>query len=149
MSEENLSKELILLFMNLQSFCENTNNQELNKNLFSVKFKILTLINEFGKVSPSTLVSSLNIAKSNIALFCKQLLKDKFIDSLQDEFDHRIIYYCLTEKGKKYVSSFESLLNKHISLNLEEKQQEELINATKTINNNLEKLGVKQNVKTI
>ena len=90
----------------------------------------MLLIQEFGKVSPSTLVDELKIAKSNIALFCKQLLIEQFIVSKQDEFDHRIIYYCLTKKGEKYVCSFLNLLNNHICQTFEE-------NKLKTIDKNI------------
>ncbi len=143
--EENLTlaEELLLLTMNLQNFCENTNDKNFNKNVFSIKFKILLLIKEYGNISPSTLVSSLNIAKSNIAIFCKMLLQEKLIESKHDEFDRRIIYYCLTSKGKEYVSNFVSLLDRHISNKMEEKQQKTMQKNLKAINNNLVKLGAK------
>ena len=144
MDEEfKLAREFILLSMNLQNFCENTNDKNLNKNLFSIKFKILMFIQEYGKVSPSILVNNLNIAKSNIAIFCKQLLNEKYIYCEKDEFDHRIIYYCLTSKGENYITNFESLLEGHINLNFEDKQKIELIKATKEINNYLSKTGAK------
>lgn len=114
------AKNLLKLAIDLQNFCESSDNKDLNKNIFSIKFKILLLIQEYGKVSPSTLVEQLKIAKSNIALFCKQLLIEQYIVSKQDEFDHRIIYYCLTKKGDKYVCSFLNLLNKHICQTFEE-----------------------------
>lgn len=143
--EENgdLAKELLLLVMNLQKLCENTESKEFNKNVFSVKFKILLFVKEYGNISPSTLVSNLNIAKSNIAIFCKNLLSEGLIKSKHDEFDHRIIYYCLTPKGEKYVSSFVDLLDKHICLKLDEKQQKSMQKNIKAINGNLVKLGVK------
>lgn len=143
--EENLSlgKDLLLLAMNLQKFCENTESKEFNRNAFSIKFKILLYIKEYGNISPSTLVDNLNIAKSNIALFCKNLLKEELIKSQHDEFDRRIIYYCLTPKGEKYVLSFVELLDKHLSLKLEEKQQKSMQKNIKAIRNNLVKLGVK------
>lgn len=138
-----LAEELLNLVVNLQNFCEKTSNKEFNKNVFSIKFKLLLLIKNYGNISPSILVSNLNIAKSNIALFCKTLIKEGLIISKHDEFDRRIIYYCLTPKGEKYVSSFVSLLDEHISLKTEEKQQKAMQKNIKALNNNITKLGAK------
>ena len=135
MADDLLSaKSLLRLAIDLQNFCESTDSKDLNKNILSIKFKILFLIQEYGKVSPSTLVEELKIAKSNIALFCKQLLIKQYIVSKPDEFDHRIIYYCLTKKGDKYVCSFLNLLNKHICQTFEE-------NKLKTIDKNIKSIN--------
>ena len=128
------AKNLLKLAIDLQNFCESSDNKELNKNILSIKFKILLLIQEYGKVSPSTLVEQLKIAKSNIALFCKQLLIEQYIVSKQDEFDHRIIYYCLTKKGDKYVCSFLNLLNNHICQTFEENKLKAIDKNIKNIN---------------
>ena len=134
MSEDFTSaKNILKLAIDLQNLCEGTDNKEINKNILSIKFKILLLIQEFGRVSPSTLVEELKIAKSNIALFCKQLLIEQFIVSKQDEFDHRIIYYCLTKKGEKYVCSFLNLLNNHICQTFEENKLKTLDKNVKVI----------------
>ena len=96
--------------LNFENFCEKTKDASLNKEIFSVKFKILFFIYFNKQLSPSDLVEMLNMAKSNIALFCKQLLQEQLIISRSDELDHRVIYYCLTKKGQKYVDKlFESL----------------------------------------
>jgi len=108
------------LLINMQSICESAGDKVFNKKILSVKFKILFSIYCCKKVSPSMLVRQLNIAKSNIALFCKNLLEDKFLISTQDKFDKRIIYYELTKKGEREVEScintlsakFESLVSK-------------------------------------
>ncbi len=138
-----VAEDILLLAMSLQNFCEKTDNKEFNKLAFSIKFKILLLIKKYGSISPSTLVENLNIAKSNIAMFCKNLNKENFISQKHDEFDRRIIYYCLTQKGEEYVKSLVSLLDKHICLNFEEKQQKSLQKSIKTLNNNLLKIGAK------
>ena len=89
--------------LNFESFCEKTEGNGLNKEIFSVKFKILFFIYKYRQTSPSNLVDFLNMAKSNVALFCKQLLQEQLIVSRIDELDHRLIYYCLTKKGEKYI----------------------------------------------
>ncbi len=145
MEEENFSiaEDVLLLAMNLQNFCEKTKDKNFNKQAFSIKFKILILIRKYGNISPSTLVSNLNIAKSNIAIFCKTLISEGYITCKHDEFDRRIIYYCLTQKGEEYVLSLVSLLDKHICLNFEEKQQKTMLKNIKSLNNNLTKIGAK------
>lgn len=128
------AKSLLRLAIDLQNFCESTDSKDLNKNILSIKFKILFLIQEYGKVSPSTLVEELKIAKSNIALFCKQLLIKQYIVSKSDEFDHRIIYYCLTKKGEKYVCNFLNLLDEHICQTFEENKLKSIDKNIKSIN---------------
>ena len=133
------AKNLLKLAIELQNFCESTDSEEVNKNILSIKFKILFLIQEYGKVSPSTLVEELKIAKSNIALFCKQLILQQLIVSKQDEFDHRIIYYCLTKKGEKYVGGFINLLDQHISQTFEENKLKTIDKELKSINDTFSK----------
>ena len=108
------SKNLYSLILNLKKICENTDNSEFNKQIFSVKFKILFLIYSYGQVSPSVLVEELNMAKSNVALFCKQLLAEQFILGTADKFDHRIVYYSLTKKGQKQVETNLNCLQTHL-----------------------------------
>lgn len=145
MEEGNFSiaEDVLLLAMSLQSFCEKTQSKEFNKQAFSIKFKILLLIKRYGNISPSTLAYNLNMAKSNIAIFCKELLLNEFIVCKHDEFDKRILYYCLTPKGEEYVKSLVDLLDKHICLNYDEKQQKSMLKNIKSINNNLTKIGAK------
>jgi len=120
MQNQSYGYNLTDLIFTLQSFCEDSDKRQLNKDLFSVKFKILFAIKVGNKVSPSVLVNKLKIAKSNIALFCKSLLKQNLILSKQDEVDRRVIYYCLTPQGEEYVDDVVNLLNEHICQNVEE-----------------------------
>ena len=120
--------------LNFQNFCESTQNKEFNKEIFSVKFKILYYIYYYKQLSPTNLVDFLNMAKSNIALFCKQLLKEQLIVSRTDELDHRIIYYCLTKKGEKYVEKQFDCLNIFIEENYKSKDVKEMHNYIKKIN---------------
>ena len=99
------------LLLNMQSVCESAGDKVFNKKILSIKFKILFSIYCSKKVSPSMLVRELGIAKSNIALFCKSLIKDSFLISTQDKFDKRVIYYELTKKGEREVESCINTLN--------------------------------------
>lgn len=116
---KNISQELVSLALNIQSICQNSKNKELSKEIFSIKFKILFLIKKYEKISPKMLTKKLNMAKSNVALFSKQLLNENLILSITDDIDRRVIYYCLTSQGEKYVGKFLNLLNQHICHNIE------------------------------
>ena len=87
------------------------------------------------------LVRELNIAKSNIALFCKSLIEDSFLISTQDKFDKRVIYYELTKKGEREVESCINTLNEKFKSLVNEKDIEKSYKAInyliKILNNNL------------
>lgn len=134
MKDNNISQELLSLAINLQNFCQASNNRELNKEIFSIKFKILFLIKKFGKISPKVLSKKLNMAKSNVALFSKQLLNENLIISTADEIDRRVIYYCLTSQGEKYVGSFLNLLDKHICQNFEDNKLNNILQNINILN---------------
>ena len=107
MADDNLDlarniKRLRILSSNA---CESFEKQMNKKNLLTTKVRILFLIDEYKSVSPTFLIDRLYVAKSNIALFCKQLLLEGLITSSQDLIDKRIIYYCLTPKGKEFLKS--------------------------------------------
>ena len=130
--------------LNLQNFCESSADKKFNKEIFSVKFKILYLVFSYNQISPSTLVNSLNMAKSNIALFCKQLIKEQFIITKQDQFDHRVIYYCLTKKGQKHVLENLEKLDKMMQNSFSQTGLKNISRSAKTISQYLLKTGVKQ-----
>jgi len=97
------SSEICELLLSLQFFCEATDDKKFNKQVDSIKFKILFLIFKYKNVSPSVICKRLNMAKSNVALFCKKFINEGLVESNHDEEDKRIIYYCLTQKGKDFV----------------------------------------------
>jgi len=137
------SKSLYALMLNLKKICEGTQNDSFNKEIFSVKFKILFLIYNYGQVSPSVLVEDLNMAKSNVALFCKQLLADQLIIGTADRFDHRIVYYSLTKKGQKQVENNLNCLQEHLECCFSQMGLKNISKNVKNINQNISKMGVK------
>ncbi|MBQ0017471.1 MAG: winged helix-turn-helix transcriptional regulator, partial [Clostridiales bacterium] len=68
--------------------------------LISSKFKVLLEIDKKQKLSPSELVEKVGLAKSNIALLCKSMVKENLISMERDKLDSRIVLYSLTEHGK-------------------------------------------------
>ena len=138
------SQNLYGLALNLQNFCENSQDKQFNKDIFSVKFKILYLVFSYNQVSPSSLVSLLNMAKSNVALFCKQLVEEGKLITKQDQFDHRVIYYCLTKKGQKHVLEYLEKLQKMMQKAFSQTGLKNVSRSAKTISQYLLKTGVKQ-----
>ena len=98
------SKSLVRLSQNLQTFFKNFDSK-LEREVFSLKFKILLCIQENKQISPTKLVENLLLAKSNVAKFCRELEEENKICSLGDESDRRVVYYSLTKSGEKYIYS--------------------------------------------
>ncbi len=107
MADDNLelARNIMRLRILSSNACESFEKQMNKKNLLTTKVRILFLIDEYKTVSPTFLIDRLYVAKSNIALFCKQLMLEGLISSSQDLIDKRIIYYCLTQKGREFLKS--------------------------------------------
>ena len=130
--------DFILTFEN---FCCKHSKDNFNKEIFSVKFKILFFVYKYKKLSPSEIVKFLSMAKSNVALFCKQLIKEQLIISSCDELDHRIIYYCLTKKGEKFVQNNLNLLEELFKQNFSNLENKDMHNSIKKVNKIFLKAG--------
>ena len=72
---------------------------------FTIKYQMLYLIMENGKTSPQQLILDLNMAKSNLALLAKKMIKEGLITQVKDEGNKKQIYYVLLEKGEKELLS--------------------------------------------
>ncbi len=133
------SKSVVKLTQNIQIFFKNFDSK-LERDVFSLKFRILLCILENKQISPTKLVENLGIAKSNVAKFCKELEAENKIFWQSDENDHRGKYYSLTKSGEKYVYSCLTSLEKALG-NLAEKDLEKLIVAVGIINGILSPKG--------
>ena len=120
--------------LSFENFCNGKKENNFNKEIFSVKFKILFLVYKYKQLSPSEIVDNLSMAKSNVALFCRQLMQDQLIISSQDQLDHRIIYYCLTKKGEKFVEKQLDFLNNSLKQKFTTAEMKEINNYFKKIN---------------
>ena len=89
MADDNLelARNMMRLRILSSNACESFEKQINKKNLLTTKVRILFLIDEYKTVSPTFLIDRLYVAKSNIALFCKQLLLEGLISSSQDLID--------------------------------------------------------------
>lgn len=141
MADDNLelARNMMRLRILSSNACESFEKQINKKNLLTTKVRILFLIDEYKTVSPTFLIDRLYVAKSNIALFCKQLLLEGLISSSQDLIDKRIIYYCLTQKGKEFLKSKLSFIQDNIDAAVDEGSKKKLNESMDYVNKILSK----------
>ena len=83
------------------TICSASNNQTTNNAL-----KVLYFVDEYQSISPQILVSKLGIAKSNLALLTKKMIKDGLLFSQKSANDGRSILLSITLKGKKMLDEY-------------------------------------------
>lgn len=69
--------------------------------IFSNTYQILYILDRKEKVTPKELIAELNMAKSNLAILAKKMIKDGLIESHKDKSNKREIFYNITEIGKE------------------------------------------------
>lgn len=134
-----LARNMLKARILAQNACESFEKQINKKNLLTTKVRILFLIDEYKSVSPTFLIDRLYIAKSNIALFCKQLMLEGLISSSQDSIDRRIVYYCLTQKGKEFLKSKLSFIEDNLEKAVSKEEKKQLEKSLETMNKILSK----------
>ena len=141
MADDNLelARNMMRLRILSSNACESFEKQINKKNLLTTKVRILFLIDEYKTVSPTFLIDRLYVAKSNIALFCKQLLLEGLISSSQDLIDKRIIYYCLTPKGKEFLKSKLSFIQDNLDSAVDTEEKKKLNESMSYVNKVLSK----------
>ncbi|MBE5730495.1 MAG: MarR family transcriptional regulator [Clostridiales bacterium] len=98
------------------TMCENMYGK--SKNTLSLKTKILFLIRD-KSLPPSDIISTLHLAKTNVALIAAEMIKEGLIVKEKSELDKRSVWYAITDKGKEYLDSrlrvIEDMLNERYS----------------------------------
>jgi DNA-binding MarR family transcriptional regulator len=129
-------KNIINLCSSLQNLCEGF-DEDSKSILISTKFKVLLAISEKGTLSPSELIYKLGLAKSNIALLAKSMIKEGLISSKKDELDSRIVLYSLTQKGEDELKTALTIMSKNFTNQLAYKNKfkeiDRLVNELKEI----------------
>lgn len=90
--------------------------------VFTVRYQILYLIASNDKISPQELIYELKMAKSNLALITKKMIKDGVISSFKEEGNRKQIYYSITEQGKKEHQTKMDAIN-----NMQTKESKEML----------------------
>lgn len=125
------NKKLATEVLKLEIFAKNLCDANGSAEGLTQKTKVLFLINEYKKVSPSHIKNKLNIAKSNLAVICKQLILEKKIVASQDLNDKRILYYSLTEIGKNFLEEQLMFIQKNVIACCKDSQDELLLHINK------------------
>lgn len=90
--------------------------------VFTVRYQILYLIASNDKISPQELIYELKMAKSNLALITKKMIKDGMISSFKEEGNRKQIYYSITDQGKKELQTKMDAIN-----NMQTKESKEMV----------------------
>lgn len=72
--------------------------------IFSNMHQILYILNKQETVTPRELIMELNIAKSNLAILAKKMIKDGYIESHKDKINKREIFYNITDLGREVLA---------------------------------------------
>ena len=117
MKNTKLQEQIVELRILLQSVCDGFDTQQLNKkSTLTMRTKVLYVIHKYPSCPPSTLISSLGIAKSNLALLCKSLCDDGVIDATKGDGDQRNVYYTITPKGERELYEFYASMANDVKL---------------------------------
>lgn len=72
---------------------------------FDMKDKILYLVSKRERTTPHYLVEVLNIARSNLAITCNQLIKSGLLTKNKEENNKKGIYYNTTDEGRELIDT--------------------------------------------
>ncbi len=98
MNDTLIAEEILDLIIGFQYLMESESKEK-----YDIKHKILHLVSKREQTSPNYLVEVLNIARSNLAITCNQLIKEGLLEKHKESGSKKEIYYCATEKGEKLI----------------------------------------------
>ncbi|MBQ8882714.1 MAG: hypothetical protein IJY70_04940 [Clostridia bacterium] len=105
---DKFAKTLIKLRLATRKVCMCEADSGQKKNTLSLRTKVLFLIGE--GYDTAQIISTLLIAKTNLALLTKQLAEGGLIEKAKNDEDHRKLLYFLTERGKAYLDERISII---------------------------------------
>lgn len=115
MENKGLSSKLVKVRMLLENLCDGFDSSCSNKkSLLTTKIKMLHLLEEADKISPSFIINKLGIAKSNLAILANRMINEGLIEKSVDETDKRVIYYKITKKGNERLKKELENINKQV-----------------------------------
>lgn len=89
-----ISQDLLNIVINLEYLIEGQSGEK-----FDIKHKVLHLISKKEKTTPTELIEVLNMARSNLAIICNNLVKQGFITKIKEPLNKKEIYYSITPQG--------------------------------------------------
>ena len=116
------ANSIVWLKLLTDRICEGKNKKN---GLFLVSYQVLFVLNENERFIPKELVLSLGLAKSNLAIIAKKMMKDGLIERTKDLQNRKEIYYNITLKGKEVLMA--KLAQIENSCNESEKKETSLL----------------------
>lgn len=95
-----ISEEILDLLIGFEYLLESQSGEK-----FDIKHKILHLVSKRDKTNPNYLVEVLNMARSNLAIICNNMIKDGLLEKHKEENSKKEIFYVITVKGKELIES--------------------------------------------
>ena len=120
--ENSFAEKIVELKLLTDRWCEGQNK---SNGLFLVSYQFLYELSKAEFVAPKVLIKKLGLAKSNLALVAKEMIKKGFAISKKDEQNRREIYYSITDSGKKELNA--KLEQIETGVTTKQKDQEEII----------------------
>jgi DNA-binding MarR family transcriptional regulator len=115
MDKKSIAGNLVTVRMKLENICDGFDAVcSSKKSLLTTRIKMLHLLSREGKLSPSIIISKIGVAKSNLAILAKGMIKDDLIEKIEDEFDRRVIYYNVTKAGKQLLDDSLKTINAQV-----------------------------------
>lgn len=107
MEDIRLQQQLLDLRIKLEELCDGFDKANNSKKCsLTLRTRFLFLLSQEESLSPNYFIKRLGIAKSNLTLLCRGLLKEGVIEKTKNEQDKRGIYYKITEKGQDEVNEY-------------------------------------------
>lgn len=94
-----LSEKLLSLIISFENLLEGGNKEK-----FDIKHKVLYLLKHKQTATPSYLIETLGIARSNLAIICNNLAKQGAILKTKDATNKKEIFYSLTDLGNQILN---------------------------------------------
>ncbi len=122
MKNVKLQEQIVELRILLQNICDGFSTENFNKKTsLTMRTKVLFVLSKRKLCSPSVLIETLGVAKSNLALLCKSLCEEGVIKADKGNNDKRNIYYSLTPKGERELNEFYVLMSNEVDYALNDK----------------------------
>lgn len=96
------AENIISLKLLTDRLCE---GKAKSNGLFLVNFQVLFMLKDRERVSPKELVTALGLAKSNLAITAKAMIKEGLIERNKDLLNRKEIFYTITPKGREVIDA--------------------------------------------
>ena len=96
-----IASKIVDLKILLDRCCEGRNKEF---GLFLTTYQILFLVSKNDHIAPKFIMEKLGIAKSNLAIATRSLIKDGYVIKEVDTLNRRQIYYSITDAGRSFLN---------------------------------------------